>query len=94
MLTTKHKIAIKGLEEASSNYEELSASLNKDNIKKWTKDEVKAQRKGGDALCIYEVTVMKGIFQFIHRCSGILIYHHVLHRAFTSRCQSKITIHT
>lgn len=71
MLMVKHKTSAKGVEDARNNFQELSESLQEEYMKDWAKQESEAQKIGGNALKIYEVTSVKGI-QF-EMCFPILL---------------------
>ena len=61
MLSNKLKKARDGFETMTKAFEDLSSSLDKKDMEKWTKEEGKALEKGGKALCIYDLNLPKGL---------------------------------
>jgi hypothetical protein len=53
--------AKKGVKETSVVYEKLTASLKKERVEMWTKEEEMARAQRGDALRIYDIRLEQGI---------------------------------
>jgi hypothetical protein len=61
MLRQKFQKAIKGVQETSDAYRELTLALDNGLVEKWKKDEEKATTERGDALDIYNIKLQQGI---------------------------------